>query len=233
MGSPRGGQFEQLVKSQLLYQTPPVRRSTFIAVAGLKPGDGGINFVIGSTMLVILDRDGVINEDSDDYIKTLEEWRPLPGSIEAIARLSRCGFTVVVATNQSGLGRGLFELEDLEAMHQRLDELVGAAGGHLAGIFYCPHTPEDTCDCRKPKAGLIDAIERELGVSARGAWLVGDSQRDLEAGRAKGCVPLLVLTGKGERTRAKIEGSPAWSDVRVFKDLAEAANALIAEHCPE
>ena len=184
-------------------------------------------------MLVILDRDGVINEDSDDYIKSLEEWRPLPGSIEAIARLSRNGFTVAVATNQSGLGRGLFELEDLEAMHRRLEELVSAAGGHLAGIFYCPHTPDDACDCRKPKAGLIDAIERELGVSARGAFLVGDSLRDLEAGRDKGCLPLLVLTGKGERTRAKIAGVPEWSDVRVFRDLAEAADTLIAEQISE
>jgi len=184
-------------------------------------------------MLVILDRDGVINEDSDDYIKSLAEWRPLPGSIEAIARLSRCGFTVAVATNQSGLGRGLFGLDELEAIHGRINELVQAAGGELAGIFYCPHTPDDACDCRKPKAGLIDAIERELGVSARGAWFVGDSLRDLEAGRAKGCVPLLVLTGKGERTRAKIEGEPLWRDVRVFADLAAVATTLIAEHIAE
>jgi len=184
-------------------------------------------------MLVILDRDGVVNYDSDEYIKSLEEWQPLPGSIEAIARLSQCGFTVAIATNQSGLGRGLFELEDLEAIHHRINELAQAAGGELAGIFYCPHTPEDLCDCRKPKAGLIDAIERELGTPARGAWLVGDSLRDLEAGRAKGCQPVLVLTGKGERTREKIAGDAAWSDVRIYHDLAAAADALIMENFPE
>jgi len=180
-------------------------------------------------MLVILDRDGVINEDSDAYIKSLAEWRPLPGSIDAIARLSNSGFSVAVATNQSGLGRGLFTLDDLEAMHQRLRELVEDAGGEVAGIFYCPHTPEDDCDCRKPKAGLIDAIERELGESARGAWLIGDTLRDLEAGLAKGCVPALVLTGKGAATREKLaqnEGGE-WRDLRVYPDLAAAADALI------
>lgn len=178
-------------------------------------------------MLVILDRDGVINEDSDDYVKSVEEWHPLPGSIDAIARLSRHGFTVTVATNQSGLGRGLFTLDDLEAMHARLNELVQDAGGELAGIFYCPHTPEDACDCRKPKAGLIDAIEREVGESARGAWLIGDSRRDLEAGLAKGCVPVLVLTGKGAATRAKLAHDDAWRDLLVFDDLAAAADALL------
>lgn len=178
-------------------------------------------------MLVILDRDGVINEDSDAFIKTLDEWRPLPGSIDAIARLSRAGFSVAVATNQSGLGRGLFTLDDLEAMHQRLHELVEAAGGEVAGIFYCPHLPDDNCDCRKPKAGLIDAIERELGESPRGAWMIGDSKRDLEAGVARACVPVLVLTGKGAATRAKLAEEDAWQDLLVFDDLAAAADALL------
>lgn len=183
-------------------------------------------------MLVILDRDGVVNEDSDAYIKSLAEWIPLPGSIEAIARLSLCGFTVAIATNQSGLGRGLFGLDELEAIHQRIADLVEAAGGHLAGIFYCPHTPDDQCDCRKPKTGLIDAIERELDIPAAGAWFVGDNLRDLQAARAKRCRPLLVLTGKGEKTRAEIAGDPAWSDVRIYADLAAVANALIAETSP-
>jgi D-glycero-D-manno-heptose 1,7-bisphosphate phosphatase len=178
-------------------------------------------------MLVILDRDGVINEDSATFIKSLEEWRPLPGSIDAIARLSNNGFSVAVATNQSGLGRGLFTLDDLEAMHQRLEELVEDAGGEVAGIFYCPHTPDDNCECRKPKAGLIDAIERELGESARGAWMIGDSQRDLEAGLARGCVPVLVLTGKGTGTRPRLTGD-TWQDLLVFDDLAAAADALLA-----
>ncbi len=183
-------------------------------------------------MLVILDRDGVINEDSDHYIKSLDEWHPIPGSIEAIARLSRSGFTVAVATNQSGLGRGLFTLDDLEAIHERLCELVEAAGGQIAGIFYCPHTPEDLCDCRKPKSGLIDAIEREFNTSARGAWMIGDSKRDLEAGLSKHCVPVLVLTGKGSGTQQQLRDSadPQWQDLRVFADLAAAADALIASH---
>lgn len=181
-------------------------------------------------MLVILDRDGVINEDSDDYVKSLAEWHPLSGSIEAIARLSQHGFTVAVATNQSGLGRGLFDLDDLEAIHTRLNELVEAAGGRLAGIFYCPHTPDDNCDCRKPKAGLIEAIERELGESAAGAWFVGDTLRDFEAGAARGCRPVLVLTGKGQRTRAQLleAGNERWRDVPVYPHLAAAADALIA-----
>lgn len=181
-------------------------------------------------MLVILDRDGVINEDSAEYIKSIDEWHPIPGSIDAIARLSRSGFTVAVATNQSGLGRGLFTLDDLEAMHHRLCEMVETAGGHVAGIFYCPHIPEDHCDCRKPKSGLIDAIEREFNQSARGAWIIGDTQRDLEAGLGKHCVPVLVLTGKGTVTQQILAGSsePQWRDLKIFPDLATAAEALIA-----
>ena len=181
-------------------------------------------------MLVILDRDGVINQDSDEYIKSLDEWHPIPGSIDAIARLSQHGFTVAVATNQSGLGRGLFTLDDLEAMHHRLCEMVESAGGHIAGIFYCPHTPEDHCNCRKPKSGLIDAIERELGTSARGAWIIGDTQRDLETGISKGCVPILVRTGKGKITEQKLaaDASLPWHNVKIFDNLAAAASALIA-----
>lgn len=181
-------------------------------------------------MLVILDRDGVINEDSADFIKTIDEWHPIAGSIDAIARLSRHGFIVTVATNQSGLGRGLFTLDDLEAMHQRLCEMVETAGGHIAGIFYCPHTPDDNCDCRKPKSGLIDAIEREFNQSARGAWVIGDSLRDLEVGISKHCVPVLVLTGKGVATQKKLRdgNDPQWHDLKIFSDLATAADALIA-----
>lgn len=182
-------------------------------------------------MLVILDRDGVINEDSDAFVKSLAEWHPIPGSIEAIARLSRSGCTVAVATNQSGVGRGLFDLEALEAMNAHLDDLVSAAGGELAGIFYCIHTPEDDCDCRKPRAGLIDAIARELAVEPAGAWLIGDSLRDLEAGLLRGCEPVLVLTGKGERTRAQLaaHADPRLRAARIFPDLAAAADALLAQ----
>jgi D-glycero-D-manno-heptose 1,7-bisphosphate phosphatase len=182
-------------------------------------------------MLVILDRDGVINQDSDDYIKTLDEWIPIPGSVEAIARLSQHGFTVTVATNQSGIGRGIIDLDNLEAMHERLYELVESAGGKIAGIFYCPHHPDDDCDCRKPKPGLISAIETEFGQSALGAWMIGDAQRDLEAGEAKGCIPVLVRTGKGERTLAKMqkEQPGEWQGLRIYADLSAAVDALIAE----
>lgn len=176
--------------------------------------------------LVILDRDGVINLDSDQYIKSVAEWIPIEGSIEAIARLSLTGFTIVVATNQSGLGRGLFDLDDLEAMHAKLDDLVEAAGGSITGIFYCPHAPEDDCDCRKPKSGLIDAIEAELHCSAMGVPIVGDSLRDLECGISKGCVPILVTTGKGEKTLSQLSQHPI-KGLQVFADLSEAATYII------
>jgi len=178
-------------------------------------------------MLVILDRDGVINEDSDDYIKSVDEWIPLPGSIDAIAKLSRAGFDVVVATNQSGLGRGLFTLDDLEAMHQKLVGLVEDAGGRIAGIFYCPHVPEDDCDCRKPKPGLIDAIAEVMGEAVVGCPIVGDSLRDLQAGTARGCKPILVTTGKGAQTLTKLGADPICSATIVVADLAAAADHII------
>jgi D-glycero-D-manno-heptose 1,7-bisphosphate phosphatase len=178
-------------------------------------------------MLVILDRDGVINEDSDDYIKSVDEWIPLPGAIDAIARLSNAGFDVVVATNQSGLGRGLFTLDDLEAMHQKLVTLVEQAGGRIAGIFYCPHTPEDECQCRKPKPGLLDAIAAEMGQPVAGCPIIGDSLRDLQAGVARGCRPILVKTGKGARTLTKLASDPICSSTVVVADLAAAADYLI------
>ena len=174
--------------------------------------------------LVILDRDGVINEDSDAFVKSVNEWVPIPGSIEAIAELSRAGFTVVVATNQSGLSRGLFDLDDLEAMHAKLAQLVEEHGGSMAAVFYCPHGPDDQCNCRKPKPGLIDAIEAEFDTSAEGVPLVGDSLRDLEAGLTKGCLPILVRTGKGELTEQKLKQAPVEGlvDVKVFDSLLDA-----------
>lgn len=181
--------------------------------------------------LLILDRDGVINEDSDTYIRTLEEWQPVPGSIAAIARLSRAGYQVVIATNQSGIGRGYFGLDVLESIHARLCRLVEAEGGIVAGIFYCPHTPDDRCGCRKPATGLLRAIELEFGESARGAWFIGDSLKDLQAARAHGCRPLLVATGKGADTIAVLRsGNPDLADpdeVPIFEDLASAATAII------
>jgi len=178
--------------------------------------------------LVILDRDGVINQDSDDYVKSAEEWIPLPGSIDAIARLNKAGFKVAVATNQSGLGRGYFNESDLAAMHAKLKRLVTEAGGDIASIQFCPHKPEDGCQCRKPRPGLLDAISNDLDIGLSGAPLVGDSLRDLQAAIARGCEPILVRTGKGRHTEEKLcEAAPPLKYAKVFDDLAAVADFLI------
>lgn len=173
--------------------------------------------------LIILDRDGVINQDSDAYIKSLDEWIPLPGSIEAIARLSKAGWTIAVATNQSGLARGYFDVPTLDAMHQRLQQLVAGQGGKLDLIRYCPHGPDDNCDCRKPRAGLLRQIAAHFNADLQAVPLVGDSLRDLEAGISVGCTPYLVLTGKGEKTAR--QALP--SGTRIFADLAAVADHLL------
>ncbi|MFL0811201.1 MAG: D-glycero-beta-D-manno-heptose 1,7-bisphosphate 7-phosphatase [Agarilytica sp.] len=181
---------------------------------------------------IVLDRDGVINQDSDDYIKNAEEWLPIDGSIEAIAQLSQANYHVVIATNQSGLGRGLFSVADLDAMHQKLFDLVEAKGGKVEGIFYCPHSPNEQCDCRKPKTALLDQIEEEFSITLKGCPFVGDSLKDLQAGKQKSCVPILVKTGKGETTLAKIADDAAFSDVAVYPDLATYTQFLLNHHSP-
>ncbi|WP_263143655.1 D-glycero-beta-D-manno-heptose 1,7-bisphosphate 7-phosphatase [Pseudomonas sp. RIT-PI-AD] len=173
--------------------------------------------------LLILDRDGVINQDSDAYIKTLEEWLPLPGALEAIARLSKAGWTVAVATNQSGLARGYYDLATLEAMHASLRERVAALGGEVGLIVHCPHGPDEGCDCRKPKPGLLVRIAAHYGVPLAGVWYVGDRLGDLQAALAVGCQPVLVRTGKGARTLE----SPLPATTLVFDDLAAVAARLI------
>jgi len=173
--------------------------------------------------LLILDRDGVINHDSDAYIKTLDEWIPLPGAVEAIARLSRAGWTVAVATNQSGLARGYYDQAALDAMHTRLRQLVAEQGGELGLIVHCPHGPDDGCDCRKPKPGMLRQIAAHYGVSLAGVWFVGDSSGDLKAALAVGCQPVLVKTGKGLLTLAQ----PLPAGTLVFDDLAAVASQLI------
>ena len=181
--------------------------------------------------LIILDRDGVINEDSDAYVKSVDEWIPIPGSIEAIARLSQAGYTIVIATNQSGIGRNLFDLDDLEAMHVKLSDLVLDAGGELAGIFYCPHKPEDNCHCRKPAPGLIDAIAKEFDLeSLAGCPMVGDSLRDLQAGLSHHCTPILVRTGKGKKTESLLteQKDQALQNTLIFDDLSLAVDYLLA-----
>lgn len=173
--------------------------------------------------LLILDRDGVINHDSDAYIKSLEEWIPIAGAIEAIAQLSKAGWTVAVATNQSGIARGYYSLGTLEAMHTRLRELVAEQGGELGLVVYCPHGPDEGCACRKPKPGMLEAIAAHYQAELPGVWFVGDSKGDLEAALAVGAQPVLVKTGKGERTLSK--GVAA--STLIFDDLAAVARALI------
>jgi D-glycero-D-manno-heptose 1,7-bisphosphate phosphatase len=174
--------------------------------------------------VVVLDRDGVINHESPDFIRTPAEWHPIDGSLAAIARLCRAGFRVYVATNQSGIARGLIRPEDLAAIHARLTAAVAAAGGELAGIFFCPHGPDDGCNCRKPRPGLLRRIEAELGYALAGQPVVGDSARDLDAARAVGARPILVLTGNGAATAAS-----ATLPVETCADLAAVADRLIAE----
>ena len=146
--------------------------------------------------LVILDRDGTINRASDEFVKSPEEWHPLPGALEAIGRLNHAGYRVVLATNQSGLGRGLFDMAALNAVHATLLRALAAVGGRLDGIFYCPHTPDDACLCRKPAPGLLVQIGERYGVSLQGVPFVGDSLRDLQAAAAVGAAPHLVCTGR-------------------------------------
>ena len=174
--------------------------------------------------IVILDRDGVINEDSDDYIKSPEEWRPIPGSLEAIAQLNHEGYRVLVVTNQSGLGRGLFDIHGLNAIHQKMYRELSRLGGHIESILFCPHSPEDRCSCRKPESGLFEEIARRFHSRLDGVPAIGDSLRDIEAARRVGAAPILVLTGKGQATLDKgfgLEGVP------FFPDLASAVDALL------
>ena len=146
--------------------------------------------------LVILDRDGTINRASDEFVKSPDEWHPLPGSLEAISRLNHAGFHVVLATNQSGLGRGLFDMAALNAVHSHMVKMVAAAGGRIDAIFYCPHAPDEGCTCRKPAPGLLHQIQERYGIDLKGVPYVGDSLRDMQAAQAAGCAPHLVLTGR-------------------------------------
>lgn len=176
--------------------------------------------------LIILDRDGVINEDSDAYVKSVDEWIPIPGSIEAIGRLCRAGYRVAVATNQSGIGRGYYDLVTLQAMHDRMLSLVRAAGGDIEAICYCPHITEDGCNCRKPLPGLLLQIQEQLQMPVEGAYMVGDSIRDLEAGQAVGCRLVLVRTGKGEKSCQKLAAS-GLGNVSIYANLAEFVDHLL------
>ena len=175
--------------------------------------------------LVILDRDGVINYDSDQYIKSPAEWRPIPGSIEAIARLHQGGFRIAVATNQSGIGRGLFDMATLNAINDKMMEMVFRQGGRIDALFFCPHTQVEECSCRKPRTGMYEEIAARFHTDLKGVPCIGDSLKDLQSAEAVGGQPVLVLTGKGARTRAE-GGFP--KKTLVFENLAEASRHLIA-----
>ena len=173
--------------------------------------------------LVILDRDGTINQDSDQYIKSPAEWKPIPGSLEAIARLTQGGWRIMVATNQSGLSRGLFDMSTLNAIHAEMHRAVGQAGGRIDAIFFCPHAADSNCECRKPRPGLLLEIGTRFDVELKGVPMVGDALRDLEAAAAVGAQPYLVLTGKGRKTR-DAGGLPKGTEV--LADLAAIAARL-------
>lgn len=181
--------------------------------------------------LIILDRDGVINQDSDAFIKSPDEFIPIPGSLEAIAKLNNAGYTVMVATNQSGIARGLYSVDVLNAMHEKLAALLKNVGGKIEDILFCPHGPDDNCDCRKPKAGMLKEIGKRTGTSLQGVPAVGDSLRDLQAALEVGAQPVLVKTGKGPRTLAAIselKNEPKLSSVPVYDNLAAYVDDLLA-----
>lgn len=179
------------------------------------------------TRLVVLDRDGVINHDSEHFIRSVDEWRPIAGSAAAIGRLTAAGYTVAVTTNQSGIGRGFLSREDLTAIHNKMHQHTELAGGHIDRIVFCPHLPDAGCDCRKPKPGLLEQLGAHYAIDLRGVPVIGDSERDLQAAEAVCGRPVLVLTGNGRKTRAArvAAGDP----VEAYDDLAAAVDALISE----
>ncbi len=174
--------------------------------------------------LIILDRDGVINNDSDDFIKTPAEWEPIEGSLEAIAKLTYAGYRVVVITNQSGIARGLLDVDTLSRIHSKMRRMISQVGGKLEAILYCPHGPDDGCSCRKPLGGAFKELEHRLRIDLKDVPAIGDSLRDLQAAQSVGAKPILVKTGKGQRTLA----DPNLLDsVPVYADLAAAVDALL------
>lgn len=171
--------------------------------------------------LVILDRDGTINEDSDQYIKSPAEWRPIKGSLEAIGRLTQAGYRVVVATNQSGIARGLFDIRTLFEIHDVLQRAVSQVGGRIDAFFFCPHAADSACECRKPQPGMLLEVARRFNVPLEEVYMVGDARRDVEAAAAAGAKPVLVLTGKGRKTHEEgrlPEGTAVFADLAAFVD---------------
>jgi D-glycero-D-manno-heptose 1,7-bisphosphate phosphatase len=175
--------------------------------------------------LIILDRDGVINFDSAQFIKSPDEWKPIPGSLDAISRLDQAGYRIVVATNQSGIGRGLFDMDTLNTINDKMIRMAGQAGGRIDAVFFCPHPADSTCNCRKPNPGMFLQIGERFNTDLKGVPTVGDSLRDLQAGVAASCAPYLVLTGKGTKTAVEPD-LPAGT--KVFPDLAAVVNHLLS-----
>jgi len=176
--------------------------------------------------LVVLDRDGVINEDSDDYIKSPQEWIPIAGSLEAIGQLNHANYHVTVATNQSGIARKLFTMDNLVDMHNKMHRLTEEAGGRIDAVFFCPHAPRDDCDCRKPKPGMLIDIAKRFNVKLSEIYVIGDSLRDLQAAAAVNAKPMLVRTGKGEKVVNTLNES-GLGNVPVFDNLAAAVDTLL------
>ena len=176
--------------------------------------------------LIILDRDGVINYDSDFYIKSPDEWVPIPGSLAAIAQLNRAGYRVVIATNQSGIARGLYDLDTLSQIHEKLRQELASVGGHIEEIFFCPHHPDDNCDCRKPKLGLFKQIQAKYDIDLSDTFFIGDTLTDIQAAKEVPCKPILVLSGKGQQA---LLSHPELISVPHFPDLAEAVRYVLAQ----
>lgn len=175
---------------------------------------------------IILDRDGVINHDSLEYIKSPDEWHAIPGSLEAIAQLNRAGFHVLVATNQSGVSRGYYDLETLALIHEKFIRELAAVGGYVEEIFFCPHHPDDKCPCRKPQPGMLYQIRDKYQLNLENIYFVGDSASDMEVATIAGCKPLLVLTGNGKKTLEKFANV---HHIPSFENLAEAAQFAIEQ----
>lgn len=176
--------------------------------------------------LIILDRDGVINYDSDYYIKSPDEWLPIPGSLTAIAQLNRAGFRVVIATNQSGVSRGLYDLDMLSHIHEKLIRELASVGGYIEEIFFCPHHPDENCDCRKPKLGMFKQIQAKYGMDLSNTFFIGDTYTDMQVAKEVPCKPILVLSGKGQQA---LITHPELASIPHFSDLAEAVRYVLAE----
>ena len=179
--------------------------------------------------LIILDRDGVINEDSDDYIKSPDEWIPIPGSLDAVARLNHAGYSVAIASNQSGIARGYFSMETLAAMSVKMNDMLTPLGGRIDAMLFCPHGPNDGCDCRKPRPGMLIEIGNRFQTSLENVLFVGDNINDVKAAQVAGAKPVLVKTGKGEQTASLIDTNKSMN-VPVYEDLADVVNSILEGH---